>query len=99
MGRVNIDYEALERFQRGPEVQHALKKGADAGRDAAKLMVSRRSIESGELLAGIESESEPGRARFGTNVNHGIFVEVGTQYMDAEPFIRTSFDEVRRALK
>lgn len=63
------------------------------GNDVAALARGLVPIDSGELLASIEARMEAGeRGQAGFEVvaeaDYGGFVEYGTMYMDAEPYLR-----------
>lgn len=52
-------------------------------------------VDTGRLRDSIEHEVNGRTLRVGTNVEYAVYVEEGTRYMDAEPFLRPALYRVR----
>ena len=87
--RVRVDPGAVSRYMAGPEVERELARRAVKVEGAAKRLCP---VDTGRLRASItHSIDRDGRgplAYIGTNVEYAIFVELGTRFMRAQPFLR-----------
>jgi HK97 gp10 family phage protein len=52
-------------------------------------------VLTGHLRDSIEHEVQGETVRVGTNVDYAVYVEEGTRYMNAEPFLRPALYKVR----
>lgn len=64
-----------------------------------RLAKEKAPVDTGNLRASIESIVEKValdtiRGEAGTNTEYAPYVELGTRYMDAQPYLRPAFDEV-----
>lgn len=53
------------------------------------------AVDTGAMKASIHVEKKGTGRRIGTSINYGIYVELGTRRMRAQPFIRPSVDAAR----
>lgn len=94
--RVEVNLNRLTE-EIGPAVQARLREAAQAGSADAKR---RAPVDTGRLRDSIHVEDLPDYgARYGTNVEYGIYQELGTYKMRAQPFLRPSMDTVRANLR
>jgi hypothetical protein len=54
-------------------------------------------VDTGRLRDSLEHEVIGNTLRVGTNVEYAVYVEEGTRYMDAEPYLRPALYRVRGA--
>lgn len=52
-------------------------------------------VDTGRLRDSIEHEVQGDAVRVGTNVEYAVYVEEGTRYMNAEPFLRPALYKQR----
>ncbi len=98
---LNIDHKAIERLAGGPDVTKALTIIGQEGEKSAKENVA---VDTGNLRRSITHElgqHDPLNpyVRIGTNVEYGLFQEIGTRFMDAHPFLRPALEHIRRILR
>jgi HK97 gp10 family phage protein len=90
--RVRVNQGALNQIFRSPSgpVGNRLHS---LGIMAANNARSSAPVDTGRLRASIQVTSPQGSpltVRIGSNVNYAIFVEQGTRFMDARPFLSTA---------
>lgn len=96
----------LDKVATANELEAAATEGAYiVQRRAVQIIREKDIIDFGELLGSVvdtdqsvETESAThnlAMKRIGTNVEHGIYNELGTKYMAARPWLRPAFDESR----
>jgi HK97 gp10 family phage protein len=78
-------------------IKEAVSRGGDAVRDAAK---ANAPVDTGELRDSIESivSSDGLSVEVGTDVPHGVFVELGTSRMAAQPFLFPAFEREKAGI-
>jgi HK97 gp10 family phage protein len=74
-----------------PEILERL--GVDIEADAKAAC----PVDTGRLRASIEHEVDGDTLRVGTNVEYAVYVEEGTRYMEAEPYLRPALYRQRGA--
>lgn len=52
-------------------------------------------VDTGRLRDSLEHEVNGDTLRVGTNVEYAVYVEEGTRYMEAEPYLRPALFRVR----
>lgn len=76
----------------GGEVSDLLERlGAEITADA-KIACP---VETGRLRDSLDYEVRGATLNVGTNVDYAVYVEEGTRYMNAEPFLRPALYRVR----
>lgn len=77
-------------------VERGLEKSTKTMVGKAKLLTR---VDTGTLRSSIideqESSSEKVTSQFGTNIEYGIFNELGTSKMSAQPFITPAFESTK----
>lgn len=48
-------------------------------------------VDTGNLRASIHTEIEPLKGEVGTNVEYATYVECGTRYQDAQPYLEPAY--------
>jgi hypothetical protein len=106
MARVRLNRINISRVGKSDAVTRGLARGAEAGARGANARAPRGEDDPGRdydriphLNESYVSETEPGLARFGSNVPHAPYVELGTRYMAAQPHLRPAIDDAIRAIK
>lgn len=89
--RVTLDHEAIRRLTtsaEGPGAKAILRAGVKVEGAAKRIC----PVDTGRLRSSISHElarDAKGLACFvGTNVDYAIFVELGTRFMPAQPYLR-----------
>lgn len=98
---LKIDQAAIERLAGGPDVTKALQVVGQVGEKSAKEHVR---VDTGNLRRSITHELGQHDAlnpyvRIGTNVEYGLFQEIGTRFMAAQPYLRPALEAIRRLIK
>jgi HK97 gp10 family phage protein len=94
--RFEMHVSAINDIADSPEVEAQLLRIAQAGARGA----SRRApVRTGQLRDSYEAESEPGEARFGSNLDYAKYVELGTWKMRAQPHLRPAIDDAKAEAK
>ena len=79
--------------------QKVIKAGYEVEREAKKIC----PVDTGRLRASIttivEENPDITRVKVGTNIKYAPYVEFGTRFMRAQPFLRPAFDYVVSNLK
>jgi hypothetical protein len=106
VARVKLNRLNIARLGKSGPVTRALARGAEAGARGANARAPRGEHDPNRdygakphLDESYYSETEPGRAAFGSNVEHATYVELGTRYMDAQPHLRPAIDDAIRAIE
>jgi hypothetical protein len=106
MSRVKLHRLNIARVATSDPVTRALARGAEAGARGANRRAPRGEHDPDRdyskvphLDESYESETEPGRAIFGSTVEHSVYVELGTRYMDAQPHLRPAIDDAIKAIE
>ncbi|KVU27558.1 HK97-gp10 family putative phage morphogenesis protein [Burkholderia ubonensis] len=103
---LRADFEKLAKAQSTKALRRATVAGAKVIRDAARARAPKRSgkLRRNIVSAALRQKDAPGLATAGvrvrskgkgdspTNAFYWRFVELGTQHMKAEPFMRPAFD-------
>ncbi|KVG77220.1 HK97-gp10 family putative phage morphogenesis protein [Burkholderia ubonensis] len=103
---LRADFERLAKAQSTKALRRATVAGAKVIRDAARARAPKRSgkLRRNIVSAALRQKDAPGLATAGvrvrskgkgdspTNAFYWRFVELGTQHMKAEPFMRPAFD-------
>jgi hypothetical protein len=98
MTRVVTDRRVLKGLPKSREVEAVLLKAAQIGARGA----SRRAPVGDppvHLRDSYEAESEPGEARFGSNLKYAEHVENGTINAPAQPHVRPAVDDIKGAIR
>lgn len=98
---LTIDQAAIERLAGGPDVKAGLEIIGQEGERVAKEHVA---VDTGNLRRSITHELGQHDklnpyVRIGTNVEYGLFQEIGTERMPAHPYLRPAFEYIKRLLK
>lgn len=98
--KVTIDKEAINRLAGGPDITRALQLIGQTGEASAKTHVA---VDTGNLRRSITHElGKRGLlqyVRVGTNVEYGVFQELGTRFHEAHPFLRPAMEDVRKVIR
>jgi HK97 gp10 family phage protein len=98
MASTRLDQRALEQLLRGPEVAKDLERRAIRVEGGA---IRRCPVDTGRLRSSITHGlfvDERGLvARIGSDVVYAPYVELGTRYMRAQPYLRPALMEANRA--
>ena len=112
---VEFDKSSLNRFQK--ELKRVVKEDREAVFSGMKITnsqiynnaVENCPVDTGELKSSLKEKEEKDKMAVSvvTTCEHAPFVELGTRYMVARPFLRTAFTEnigklvsnIRRLLK
>lgn len=96
MSEVVVSQAGIAALLRGPDI------GADLARRAIKVANAAKRfcpVDTGRLRASIAwemaSDASGPVAIVGTNVEYAPFVELGTRYMAAQPFLRPALNEAK----
>ncbi|WP_089340578.1 HK97-gp10 family putative phage morphogenesis protein [Burkholderia singularis] len=103
---LRADFERLAKSQSTKALRRATLAGANVIRDEARIRAPKRSgkLKRNIVSAALRQKDAPGIATAGVRVRtkgkadspsnafYWRFVELGTQYMKAEPFFRPAFD-------
>lgn len=94
--QITLDEDAVRKLAGGEDIQRALITVGQIGEGSAKQHVR---VDTGNLRRSITHElGERGLVayvRIGTNVDYAVFQELGTENMEAQPFLRPAMEEVR----
>jgi HK97 gp10 family phage protein len=98
---IEIDENAILRLAGGPDVARAL---AIVGQEGERVAKENVPVDTGNLRRSITyqlGQNSPTEqwVRIGTNVEYGIFQEIGTVRHPAQPFLRPALEHIRRFLK
>ena len=106
MAKVRLNRRNIGRLDKSDQVTRGLARGAAAG---ARGAARRAPRDTGALADSYVSETEPGRAWFGSirdapghpdhPVDYAAFVELGTRYQEAQPHLRPAIDDAIRAIE
>jgi hypothetical protein len=106
MNRVRLNRRNIAKLATSSQVTRGLARGAEAGARGANRRAPRGEYDPGRDYSAVPhlnesyvSEVEPGRAAFGSLVEHSVYVELGTRYMDAQPHLRPAIDDAIRAIR
>lgn len=92
MTTVRVYPGAITELIRSPGCQGDLDRRA---RNVERYQVDRVAVDTGRLKASIHTEKIADGRRIGTSLYYGIYVELGTRHMHAQPFVRPSADAAR----
>ena len=92
--KIKIDRGAVDALAESPEMEQALRFGADVGADTSRRLAPEG--ETDDLKESIGSDSAPGRANVHVGVDYWEFPEYGTRYMAATPYMRPAIDAMKR---
>jgi HK97 gp10 family phage protein len=88
---MSFDYDGvLERTKK-----KWLKKAALVVKDEA---VNRAPVDTGRLAGSLNERVNDDYAEVGTNVEYAPYVEYGTKYMIAQPYLRPALDTNKKSL-
>lgn len=96
MGRFVPRHGAVADLQDSRMVRDGMLDLAQIGAAGAKR---RAPVDTGELRDDIAAAEVDGVARYGTDVEHGLYQEVGTYKMEAQPYLRPAQDDIKAALR
>lgn len=96
MTTIRTDKHAIAGLAKTREVEEVLLRGAQIGARGAnnRAPVGEPPVHLGESY---RAESEPGAARFGSDLRYAEFVEFGTEDTPAQPHIRPAVDDIKAA--
>ena len=98
--RVVLDNDAIAKLSGGDDIIRALEVAGGIGELSAK---EHAPVDTGNLRRSITHEvtvrGDNPFVRIGTNVEYGLFQEVGTVHHPAHPFLRPAMEAIRRAIK
>jgi HK97 gp10 family phage protein len=81
-------------MEMGPIIREMLEKSIRPVERRAKQLVP---VDTGRLRSSLASQIGPGQvpewAEAGTNVNYARFVEFGTKYMKAQPYLMPALEQ------
>lgn len=93
--RVDVTYDRLDESQRSAHraIEGALRDGALETQAGAQRIVP---VDTGRLRASITTrDSGPLNFEVYTNVDYAGYVEWGTRYMAAQPYMRPAYERYR----
>jgi hypothetical protein len=88
--RIELDDAALEALRTSPEVEQGLERVLQSAEVHAHFRVPK---DTGELDRSIGHDTEPGRGVLSAGTDHSVYVETGTRYMEAQPYLWPSLVE------
>lgn len=98
--RTNLGKQAVKEIikQNGAELQQKAQRNAPVGTPESTGIPG---YIGGTLKRSIELEIKDGgmTAEVGAKAEYGAYVEVGTRFMDAQPYIKPAFDEQKVQFK
>jgi len=106
VARVKLNRLSLAKLSHSDPVTRGIARGAEAGARGANRRAPRGDHDPNRDYSAIPhldesyvSETVPGRAWFGSVVEHAVYIELGTKYMDAQPHLRPAIDDAIRAIE
>lgn len=81
-----------------------MEQAVNMALEASALLVEGQAkafapVDTGNLRNSITHEVEPQEARVGTNVSYGVFQELGTSKMAAQPYLNPALEMNRSNIK
>lgn len=83
------------------ELERTIKNGKNqavlikAGNDVLRRAQTKAPADTGHLRRGITLKINGNKAIIRSNANYSGYVEYGTRYMEAQPYLRPAVEEVR----
>lgn len=101
LDQLKAKFDQLDKQTQGAVLQNAVRAGALPIQNAA---ITKAPIRSGDLRRSIHTEivntsATHAEAEIGTDLEYAPFVEFGTRYMSAQPYLRPAFDTQTDAAK
>lgn len=83
------------RLKRGANVQDVKNAVTLNGAELQKSMMQKAAVDTGNMKRSIKLVKKDGGygVEVGPTVNYAPYVEFGTRYMTAQPFIRPSYEQ------
>lgn len=88
--RIELDDGQLEALRTSPEVEQGLKRVLQSALVHAHHRVPK---DTGDLDRSLGIDAEPGRGVLYAGTDHSVYVETGTRYMEAQPYLWPSLVE------
>lgn len=104
MGRFVPRIDLVDTVRSSPAVVRGLRDLAEIGAAGARRRAPVGKVELApvgkvKLRDSIGVDVDGARVSYGTNVEHGLYQELGTYKMAAQPFLRPSLDDIKAALR
>lgn len=90
----------IEKYAKPESIKKVVQKnGADLTRNMKRNAVFTRGYATGETQRSIELEMKDGglTAEVGPRTDYSIYLEYGTRFMAAQPFVRKSLEGIKDA--